>query len=32
MEEDGAEALRILKELKKRGQKQENLGLKFHLG
>jgi hypothetical protein len=32
MDQDGAEALKLLKEVIKRVEKQENLGLKSHLG
>jgi len=32
MDKDGEEAVRLLKELIKRLEKQENLGLKSHLG
>lgn len=32
MDKDGPEALRLLKELVKRLEQQENLGLKSHLG
>jgi hypothetical protein len=32
MDKDGEEALRLIKELIKRLERQENLGLKSHLG